>query len=438
MRWNRWYTVRSYVLSTLWLAPVIAFLSAILLSRIMIGFKIDPGGIPGFVFTGENVNSALDIGVTLQLTFLGFSFGSMLVAIQVASASLTPRVIATMLLRDNVIRSVVGLFVFGLLLAVGARNRSDTAPQFIISLSSIMGLLSTIGFLFLIDYAARLLRPVSIIWRISKDGLAVIESIYPESAKSPTEIAKDSTSPACQQAQPPARVVLHDGISGIILAINLKALTIAAEKAGGVIEIVPRVGDFVAVGEALFRLHGAAASVPDAVLRGNVAFGRERTVEQDSTFALRILVDIAIKALSPAINDPTTAVLAIDQLHRLLRSAGRRHLRNEAIRGRDGYMRVIFQTPNWEDFVHLAFCEIRAYGAENIQIARRLRSMILNLLESLPEQRHPILIQELAILDRMLERRYADLPEDLALARIADSQGLGGASAPVGQSGYGG
>jgi len=428
MRWNRWYAVKSYVMSTLWIAPVIAFLSAILLSRIMIGFKIDPGGIPGFVFTDENINSALDIFITLQLTFLGFSFGSMLVAIQVTSASLTPRVIATELLRDNVIRSVVGLFVFGLIVAVGARNRSDTAPQFIISISAVMGLLSTIGFLFLIDYAARLLRPVSIIWRISKDGLAVIESVYPESAKSPTETAKNSTSPECQQAQPAARVVLHEGTSGIILAINLKALTIAAEKAGGVIEIVPRVGDFVAVGEVLFGLHGAAAGVSDAVLHGNVAFGRERTVEQDSTFALRILVDIAIKALSPAINDPTTAVLAIDQLHRLLRSAGRRHLRNEAIRGRDGNIRVIFQTPNWEDFVHLAFCEIRAYGAENIQIARRLRSMILNLLESLPEQRHRILIQELAILDRMLERRYADLPEDLALARIPDTQGLGGTS----------
>jgi len=431
MRWNRWYTVRSYVLSTLWIAPVIAVLASMLLSRIMIGFKIDPGGIPGFIFTGEHANSALDIGVTLQLTFLGFSFGSMLVAIQVASASLTPRVIATMLLRDNVIRSVVGLFVFGLLLAVGARNRSDTAPQFIVSLSAIMGLLSTIGFLFLVDYTARLLRPVSIIWRISKDGLAVMESVYPESAKGPSETANARMASGDRQVDSPARVVLHEGTSGIVLAVNLRALTAAAEKASGIVEIVPRVGDFVAVGEVLFRLHGAAASVSDNILHGNVAFGRERTVEQDSTFALRILVDIAIKALSPAINDPTTAVLAIDQLHRLLRSAGRRHLRNEAIRDHDGNIRVIFQTPNWEDFVHLAFCEIRAYGAENIQIARRLRSMILNLLESLPEQRHPILIQELAILDRMLERRYADLPEDLALARIADSQGLGGASASV-------
>ena len=102
-------------------------------------------------------------------------------------------------------------------------------------------------------------------------------------------------------------------------------------------------------------------------------------MEQDPLFAFRILVDIAIKALSKAINDPTTAVLAIDQLHRLLRSAGRRNLRTDQILDRDWKLRVIFRTPNWEDFVHLAFTEIRFYGAENMQIARRLRAMIVNL-----------------------------------------------------------
>jgi hypothetical protein len=86
---------------------------------------------------------------------------------------------------------------------------------------------------------------------------------------------------------------------------------------------------------------------------------------------------------------------------------------------------VIFRTPNWEDFVHLAFSEIRFYGAENMQIARRLRAMIVNLADTLPAQRHPAMHQELNLLDRMIEKLYV-LPEDLALARIPDSQGLGG------------
>jgi len=190
---------------------------------------------------------------------------------------------------------------------------------------------------------------------------------------------------------------------------------------------VPQVGDFVAVGEPIFRLYAGAAGIDDRKLREAAVLGPERTLEQDPMFALRILVDIAIKALSPAINDPTTAVLVIDQLHRLLRMVGRRHLHNEAIFDRARQLRLILRTPNWQDFVHLVFFEIRHYGAENIQIARRLRAMTENLIQTLPELRHAALRQQLDLLDRALETRYA-FPEDLALARIADSQGLGGAS----------
>ncbi|MFZ0505695.1 MAG: DUF2254 family protein, partial [Chthoniobacterales bacterium] len=209
--------------------------------------------------------------------------------------------------------------------------------------------------------------------------------------------------------------------------VNVKKLLAEAEKTNGMIEFAPQVGDFVGSGEPLFRLHGGATAVDERKLRAAVVCGGERTIEQDPLFAVRILVDIAIKALSKAINDPTTAVLAIDQLNRLLRRAGKRNLRTDQILGRSGEVRVIFQTPNWEDFVNLAFSEIRFYGAENIQIARRLRAMIANLKDTLPIQRHPPLYEQLDLLDRMIEKVYV-LPEDLRLARIPDAQGLGGSS----------
>jgi uncharacterized membrane protein len=158
-----------------------------------------------------------------------------------------------------------------------------------------------------------------------------------------------------------------------------------------------------------------------------VAFGTERTLEQDPMFAFRILVDIALKALSPAINDPTTAVLAMDQIHRLLRVVGRRRLHGEEIRDAAGHVRLILRTPNWEDFVHVSFNEIRACGAGSVQIARRQRAMLENLIRTLPAQRHAALREQLDLLDRTLPDHYK-LPEDLALARIADSQGLGGAT----------
>jgi uncharacterized membrane protein len=120
-------------------------------------------------------------------------------------------------------------------------------------------------------------------------------------------------------------------------------------------------------------------------------------------------------------------VLAIDQLQCLLRTAGNRNLHNERLFDSDGRLRVIFQTPNWDDFVHLTFREIRQYGAQSIQVVRRLRAMLENLSQSLPESRLPALRQEQDLLGRTLEEFYA-FAEDLALARIPDSQGLGGSS----------
>ncbi len=422
MYWNRWYAFKSYVLSALWLAPLIAFVAAQLTFRVPHALGLDFGAIPGFAFTAEGTVSAMDIDITLNLSFIVFAFSSLLVAIQVASAQLTPRIIATTLLRDNVIRWIVGLFVYGLLISVGARNRLESISDLIISLAAIWGLVSTVAFLFLIDYAARLLRPVSIVWRVGKLGLRVIDSVYPRSTDEPHVSASSR-----QELGPPNRIVEHRGTSGVVLAVNLEALIVAAQRADGIIELVPRVGDFVAVGEPLFLLRGGAAAIDDRILRGQVALGPERTIEQDSTFAFRVIVDIAIKALSKAINDPTTAVVAIDQLHRLLRMVGKRHLHDDTVFDRTGRLRVIFRTPDWEDFVQLAYSEIRQYGAENFQIARRLRAMSENLLNTLPEHRHAALRRELDLLDRVIEKLYV-FPEDLALARIPDSQGLGGAS----------
>jgi uncharacterized membrane protein len=286
----------------------------------------------------------------------------------------------------------------------------------------LLSLLCFAAFLYLIDYASRLLRPISILTRVGNDGLDVIASVYPD-LSSGSGIPKSQR----QRLGPPDQVIYHRGNSGIVLAANINAMRAAAEKTDGVIELVPQVGDFVAVDEPLFNLYGKAQEVDEDVLRTAIAFGSERTLEQDPTFSFRIVIDIALKALSPAINDPTTAVLAIDQLHRMLRSVGRRNLRTDEILDGSGQLRVIFRTPNWEDFVHLAFSEIRAYGGNNLQIMRRLRAMIENLGQTLPSHRQDELRQQLSLLDRDAKRLFL-YPEELALAAIPDSQGLGGHS----------
>ena len=117
----------------------------------------------------------------------------------------------------------------------------------------------------------------------------------------------------------------------------------------------------------------------------------------------------------------------MDQLQRLLRRVGERDLRNEYHFSEDGALRLVFPTPNWDDFVHLTCREIRHYGAESLQVARRMRAMLLNLLETLPESRRPALRLEIELLDRAVETLF-EFEEDRKLARIPDTQGLGGGS----------
>jgi uncharacterized membrane protein len=422
VNWNVRYRLGSYLRSSLWIVSLAALVAEQVVTA-CVRMLSDRLEWSGFYLGPNGAKSIIGSIITLSLSFIVFTFGSLLVAIQVASGQYTPRIIATTLLRNNVIRYTVGLFVFTFVFNVRVLARTeDVVPQLPVFVAVILGFACIAAFLFLIDYAARFLRPVSLVYNVGKDGRKVLDGVYPEDLTD----TKDQVPPA-DQIGPRTRTILHRGSSAIVVAVNVQQIVASAEKAGGVVEFGPQVGDFVGTGEPLFLLHGDAAAIKDHILHACVVFGKERTLEQDPLFAFRILVDIAIKALSPAINDPTTAVLAIDQLHRLLRRAGRRNLRTDYIPDPSGTVRVILRTPGWDDFVHLAFTEIRSYGAGNIQIARRLRAMLFNLMSTLPAPRHAALQEQFDLLDRSVATYYSE-PHELALARTPDPQGLGGSS----------
>jgi uncharacterized membrane protein len=444
MPWNLRYSLISHIRSSLWIVPILAVVAGIIVKRAVesAGRWMVAHGVYDLkdAFLAVNANEAhaiLERVFALNLSCLVFTFGSLLVAIQIAGGQYTPRIIATTLLRNNVIRWIVGLFVFSLLWThrtMTQMGQVTVVPQLQVFLATAIGLASLVAFILLIDYSARLLRPVSLVGRVAKHGFAVISSVYPDSIPEtpPEEYGRAYERAKADKARITLgadRIVTLHGRSGVVLAVNLRGLVQEAQRADCYIEFAVQVGDFIATDEPLLYLYGNSESLSDRRLQSFVALGSERTMEQDPMFAFRIEADIALKALSPAINDPTTAVLAIDQLHRLLRMVGKRSLASRAVYDKRGQPRVVFYTPNWEDYVHISFREIRLAGAGNLQIERRLRAMIDNLMMTLPESRHAALRSELDLLDAAIELEHI-VKEDVALARISDTQGLGGASTP--------
>src|SRR4051794_19769894 len=218
--WHQLYRTTSYIKSALWLIPIIAIVIVLAIARPLraldawLDWHIAGLGVSGAQALYQTV-------ITLTLSFLVFTFGSLLVAIQIAGGQLTPRIIATTLLRDNVVRYSVGLFVFALVFAVSALNRQDDSVRELAALlAGILGVACIADFLFLIDYAARLLRPVSVVARIGEEGLQVIKAVYPDPTTGSATVEERWRPPAGS----PSRVVTHAGNSEIVLALDLPTL----------------------------------------------------------------------------------------------------------------------------------------------------------------------------------------------------------------------
>src|SRR6478609_7581040 len=165
MEWRRSYSLRSYLRSTMWAVPVAAYITSFFMIRI-IGWLDDwLQWTWSWKLDVATVDTALQSIVSATVAFIVFAFSSLLVAIQIASAQLTPRIIATTLLRDNTLRAVVALFVLTLSFGVGTLARTQTHVEYLLlTVAVTLAAASTVAFIYLIDYAARLLRPVSIVW----------------------------------------------------------------------------------------------------------------------------------------------------------------------------------------------------------------------------------------------------------------------------------
>ena len=175
------------------------------------------------------------------------------------------------------------------------------------------------------------------------------------------------------------------------------------------------------------RLRGARRP-PDAGLTQRVlVLAPQRTIDQDPAFGLRMLVDIAIRGLPPAVNDPTTAVQALDRIETLLLEIHRRRPGPAVVADENGTPRGLVPAPRWEQYLDLGLTEIRQYGAGSIQVARRLRAMYDHLLEVVGEAGRERIELERRLLDEELAVSFPDRDER-GIASRPDRLGLGSAA----------
>jgi len=380
--------------------------------------RIFPGLVtPMSVSAATAIYSAIASGM-IALTSIVFSL--IFVMIQFSAIAYSPRLVMW-IARDPVMSHALGLFTATFLYAIAAlvgvdRNGSGKVP--FVSAWVVVALLlaSVVMFISLVE-RIRLLQVNRMLIFTGDQGRHVITTIY-SSKKTPAAEPEDF------RALPRTQTLIHHGRPRSVQEVDVPALVNLAKVAGGIIEIVAAVGDTVVELTPFLQVYGAERSIDEEKLRDGIAIGEERTFEQDPKYAIPLLVDIAIKALSPAINDPTTAVQALDQIEDLLLRLGQRHLEIGSYRDSDGKLRLMVPFPTWDDLTRLAFDEICAYGATSVQVMRRMNALITDLRQAVPEERRSTLNYWETRLKAAVARSFPDNEERMEATR-EDRQGLG-------------
>jgi uncharacterized membrane protein len=327
--------------------------------------------------------------------------------LQTAATQLSPRVTRTFL-RDRFNQAVLGLFVatfvFSLLVLVAVSDEHVPQLAVLAALGSV--LLAVLAFVAYLDHMAHAIRPTTVIEAIASETRTVIAAIYP-GADGQDDLLPTEPLPATPSA---GRVVAWSGASGYVQGLDSAAFRRFAEREGGRTELSVGIGAFLGHGRPLLRLpnqEGPPVTAADAGLEESVRVGEERTMAEDPAFGFRQLVDIALRALSPSLNDPSTAIQVIDRLDELLEDLQRRDIPAPMVLWGDARSKVIVPAPDWDAYVSLATFEIGQACQALPQVQRHLRAVLEAHLRRARDARQPALRRALAEIDRSTAGSHA-------------------------------
>jgi uncharacterized membrane protein len=425
MSWARSFRIRQYVRGSLWLLPLLGGVlgAALAVADIVIDKSID---LPAsWTYSSSTATAVLSAIVGAMAALTGFVVTVTVLVVQMATGTFSARYMRIWY-RDPMLKALLALLIGTLVFSFALLRRieNDFVPNLGVTIAGLLVIASLLVFTVFLDRYLHRLRPVAVAALaaeyVHRDFTRLVAAV----ADAPDVFGGTFEA----NGERPTMTVRSAG-AGAIQAVDLDGLVGWARRHDCLVVLRHKVGDFVPAGATVIEAYGGSGPGSDADRRqllGMLALGQERTVEQDPAFAVRIMVDIADKALSAAINDPTTAVQVMNQLGEVLRLIGATELVDTRWQSGPRPDRgLVIGVRSWEDYLTLGVTEIREYGASSIQVMRRMRALLEELRDDVRPEHRPAVEEELTRLDATVASSFAD-SVDLDRARTADAQGIGG------------
>ncbi|MCG2803256.1 MAG: DUF2254 domain-containing protein [Cellulomonas sp.] len=390
--------------------------------------------VPPDALSGVTAGAATQVLAAIgggMVTFTGLVFSFVVLVLQFGSSQYSPRTVAYFL-RARSTQVILATFLFTItftflsLLNVGREH----APELAVLCSVVLLLVSLVAFIVLLHSVGRRIRVDAVLSALGRQACTQFERRLGDTAH--LSATKDSD-PAAEREI--AMTVRHTGRTGQVVAVDGARLLRIARRHRLTLDVRARVGDGFSRGSVLLECSPTAGDTATALLEAGptgalvrrlarcVVVDVERSLPLDPMYSLRLLVDVAMRALSPGINDPTTAVRALDEIEQVLRTAAALPLGTRTLT--DGPGRVTLSGPDWSDVVELALLEVLTVGAGQPQITRRLAALLDDVAPDVP-------VERTAILTAFRERLLTAAADGGEIALVPDRQGLGGARHPAG------
>lgn len=358
-----------------------------------------------------------------MITFTGFVFSFVVLILQFGSSQYSPRTVSYFL-RAKSTRRILAVFLATItftflgLLDISSGGREDFTPELTVLVSVGLLFASLVAFIVLLHSVGSRVRVDAVLSALG----ARARQLFPQRL-GPVGIAGPPAEPEEAVA---GGVLVRSRRAGQTVAIDAGAIWNIAWRHGLKIALLIQVGDAVTVGTPLIRLSSLERPVAAGALRElgwAVVVDQERSLRHDPFYSLRLLVDIAVRALSPGVNDPTTAVRALDEIEGVLRVIGGLELGNRRLAA-DG-AELLLRAPSWVDVVDLALLEVVLFGHNQPQVTRRVTALVADLVHDLPDERDAALLAMQRQMVALVEETWAS-PELIRTALNPDRQGLGG------------